>query len=60
MNELSLFADGFMRYLVTYIVFIVAIVAAFLIGFALRKNKNSKEAADEQEAVTEEAAGKSA
>ena len=34
--------NGFLSYLVTYIVFIAAILIAFSIGFALRKNKNKK------------------
>ena len=55
MNELSLFLDKFGMYLVTYIVFIVVIVAAFLIGFAMKKSKNAKEGAGITEAA--EAAG---
>ena len=34
--------DGFLSYLVTYLVYIIAIVAAFFIGFGLRKAKNKK------------------
>ena len=46
--------NGFFSYLVTYIVFIAAIIVAFSIGFALRKNKNKKlEAATASEAGTE-------
>ena len=57
MNELSLFLDKFGMYMVTYVVFILAIVAAFLIGFALKKSKNAKEGAEisEQAEVSEEA-----
>ena len=43
MDKLMLFLfspDGFLSYLVTYLVYITAIVAAFFIGFGLRKVKN--------------------
>ena len=57
MNNLTTFfmsENGFFSYLVTYIVFIAAIILAFSIGFALRKNKNKKlEAAAASEAGTE-------
>lgn len=45
MDKLMLFLfspDGFLSYLVTYLVYITAIVAAFFIGFGLRKAKNKK------------------
>lgn len=45
MDKLMLFLfspDGFLSYLVTYLVYIAAIVAAFFIGFGLRKVKNKK------------------
>ena len=45
MDKLMLFLfspDGFLSYLVTYLVYIIAIVAAFFIGFGLRKAKNKK------------------
>ena len=46
MDKLLLFLfspDGFLSYLVTYLVYITAIVAAFFIGFGLRKAKNKRD-----------------
>ena len=43
--------NGFVPYLVTYFVYIAAIVIAFYIGFALRKNKNKKVSPDWMKAV---------
>lgn len=45
--------NGFVPYLVTYFVYIAAIVIAFYIGFALRKNKNKKAAEGGQSGLDE-------
>ena len=42
MNNLALFVNGLLEYLVVYGVFIAAILIAFFIGFSLRKAKNAK------------------
>ena len=57
MDNFSLFIDKFLSYFVTYAVFIVVVVAAFLIGFAMRKSKNAKTAVieDTEEKVQEQA-----
>lgn len=42
MDNFMLFAGGFVSYLITFIVFIAAILIACFIGIAIRKNKNKK------------------
>jgi|GEM_PF-5631584 len=41
MENLILFLNSFVDYLSTYIVFIVAIIIAFVIGTNIRKKKNA-------------------
>ncbi|MBR4207662.1 MAG: hypothetical protein K5987_00105 [Lachnospiraceae bacterium] len=61
MDSFQLFFYGseysFLSYLVTYLVFLSAIVIAFLIGFALRKNKNKKLAIQSGTAAEESSSG---
>lgn len=52
MENLILFLNGFLSYLLVFVIFLVAIIVAVFVGIALRKNKNSKA---EGNAVTEEA-----
>ena len=54
MSSGELFLQGFLSYAVTYVVFVIAIVAAVLIGAAMRKNKDAKLAAEEAAASAEE------
>lgn len=51
MDNLLLFLDGFVEYLVVFFVFILAISVAIFIGIKLRKVKNNKisEEADKEE-----------
>lgn len=42
MNNFIAFANGFISYLVCFIVFILAIVIACFVGIAIRKAKNKK------------------
>ena len=60
MNNIMTFLfspNGFVPYLVTYFVYIAAIVIAFFIGFALRKNKNKKELESNKTGLEESGSG---
>ncbi len=46
--EGTLFLNAFLSYGLVFVVFAAAIVIAFLIGFALRKSKNNKDASEKQ------------
>lgn len=52
MNNLILFINSFLSYLVTYAVFIVCAVGCALLGIALRKHQNKKEEAANEDAVS--------
>ena len=55
MENFMLFLSSFCSYLVKYIAYIIAIVAACFIGIGLRKNSNKKNGvAESTEAETEE------
>lgn len=43
MNNLILFLNSFLSYLLVFIVFAVLIVVAVLVGIKVRKSKNQKE-----------------
>lgn len=43
MDNLILFVNNFLEYLIVFIVFAVCIVVAVLVGIKVRKSKNSKE-----------------
>ena len=47
--KFTLFLNAFLSYGLVFVVFAAAIVIAFLIGFALRKNKNKKEASEKKD-----------
>ena len=42
MQNLVLFTNGFLEYLIVFAVFVVLVLAGTFIGIALRKNKNKK------------------
>ena len=42
MDNLVLFINGFLEYLIVFGVFVVLVVVGVFIGIALRKNKNKK------------------
>lgn len=43
MNNLILFTNAFLSYLLVFLVFAVLIVVAVLVGIKVRKNKNKKD-----------------
>lgn len=56
MDNLTLFLNGFLSYLLVFAVFGVTILVACLIGIALRKNKNARTAVTDTEGSDESAA----
>ena len=42
MQNLILFTNGFLEYLIVFAVFVALVLAGVFIGIALRKNKNKK------------------
>lgn len=50
MSNLFEFVRMFLSYGLVYIVFIACIICAMFIGFAIRKNKNKKEAIETKQA----------
>lgn len=54
MNNLLLFLDSFLEYFVTYVIFLVLIIAASLLGIMTRKIKNKKENVEAQAEMVEE------
>lgn len=53
MNNLVLFLNGFLSYLLVYVVFAVGIVVAVIAGIKFRKSKNAKEAVATEDVVAE-------
>lgn len=53
MNNLILFANEFISYLLCFVIFIAVIIAATKIGSAIRVAKNSKISAEEGEKAAE-------
>lgn len=54
MDNMILFANSFVSYLVCFFVFVLAIVIASFIGIAIRKNKNKNlEVANATDVVTD-------
>ncbi len=51
MDNLTLFLNGFLSYLVVFFVFLATIVIACLIGVALKKSKNAKMITEEADAA---------
>lgn len=58
MNNLILFVNSFLSYLIMFLVFLVLIVAAVFAGIKVRKNKNKKDEIAESAASLEAAAVK--
>ena len=58
MNNLILFLNSFLSYLLLFIVFAILIVIAILVGIKVRKSKNAKEEVEKSAANIEEAAKK--
>lgn len=56
MNNLILFLNSFLSYLLVFIVFAVLIVVAVLVGIKVRKSKNAKEEIEKSAANIEAAA----
>lgn len=53
MNNLILFLNSFVEYLIVFCIFVVLAGVAVFIGITLRKRKNAKEAAEAVDLVEE-------
>ena len=53
MNQLILFLNSFMEYLIVFGIFVVSIIIACLIGMNLKKRKNAKVSQEEKTVKTE-------
>ncbi len=58
MNNLILFINSFLSYLIMFLVFLILIIAAVFAGIKVRKNKNKKDEIAESAASLEAAAVK--
>lgn len=54
MDNLILFLNSFMSYLLLFIICVAVIIVAVLIGIKLRKNKDAKEAVSLDEAASKD------
>lgn len=53
MSNLIAFLNMFLSYLLVFVIFMVCIVTAVIVGVKCRKSKNQKEAATQNEEIVE-------